>query len=368
MQDTLGSHYANSHQHFNLEQLNHIPPGTSALVTPSQTPQDMSFTNCHGFPATIAGLEALTLEFEALAAGQGASAIPSLPAQSPFPAFDDRLLYRLDGVADDIFALSSRLQATGTAMQNHVCGTAALPAQVDVPSVKPPAPQSFPRSALLSRSTKNIRRHTSPLPKAFAQRVDFVADISASLCAATSALPQMVPGGTWRGRQMHQDEAVLTPGGSARGNRQVHQGMAAKQTGCSRESSSKAAQWRTQRQPVMTILPDKVPKLTGEPSSPKFQKPKKVWLGSKGSSRSLSPDVSDSLENAADTLVRRKSMCDARSDALHQDRSAAAIKARIDKKLTRLFGKSAKATKYNTAPTSCNSCDDEEDDASVELS
>jgi hypothetical protein len=67
----------------------------------------------------------------------------------------------------------------------------------------------------------------------------------------------------------------------------------------------------------MKISINKVPQLKEEPASPKFQRPTKVW-------------------GKGQPLVRRSTI-----EESCEDRSAAAIKQRIDRKLALLFGTSS---------------------------
>jgi hypothetical protein len=95
----------------------------------------------------------------------------------------------------------------------------------------------------------------------------------------------------------------------------------------------------------MKISINKVSQLKEEPASPKFQKPTKVW-GSQNQSKGggggkLYPTTT------------RKSM----QNEPCEDRSASAIKARIDRKLSLLFGQSKVTRSQSTSRDKAHSFD-----------
>jgi len=91
--------------------------------------------------------------------------------------------------------------------------------------------------------------------------------------------------------------------------------------GRSRNQLAKAAEWRSQRESLKIAI-TKVPKLQEEPMSPKFVKsPSRVW----GPSR------------------RMRSV-----PGYEEDRSAAAVKQRIEQKLIKMFGETARLSRHSS--------------------
>lgn len=210
------------------------------------------------------------------------------PLVQALPTAQADVYQRLEAVADDIAWLSMRLQSA-TASAEPAGAHTSGPTDQTTAAASAPGVESSDQAA-----TSDPPRQSNPCS---------VSPAKHSKERSTKEPTPRTPGSSTRKAQAHQGGAV---------------GHAA---GRSRNGQAKADSWRNQRD-SLTISINKVAQLGGEPSSPKFVKEAQVW------------GKSQKRNAASNAATGNKSASPSRFD----NRSADAIRERIEKKLMKMFG------------------------------
>jgi len=256
-----------------------------------------------GRQEVLQGLSGLAADFERLAAqleqGPPGAVVPS---QRPDEFLRRTAVHsRIDMVTEEVAQLTKQLLLASAQEAELEALAPVAPAQAAVPPSRPSVlaeDQAATAVSSTAASTINVER-SSMMVKARTKACGYSSD------------------GTMGGRlcmygQSAEKDNNPTPH-SARGDRQVRQGGSAKDNmGRSRMLPAKAAAWRSERESLKIAI-TKVQQLKQEPMSPKIVKRPKVW-GNRGHGASR-PE-------------------------LFEDRSADAIKQRIERKLSQMFGES----------------------------
>jgi len=272
-------------------------PAVAAAAAPPLAP-----ARSHSLASVLGSLDSLAGDFENLAARFAPTATASVhvpaaslqwsapcpiaamappPLRQVQPHAQADVCQRLEAVAEDIAWLSARLQS---AARTEAAGGYAPASAVNHTTAGAPEAERTVQAGVSDPP------HPSNQPVSPAYRSKQL-----SKERNTKEPTPRTPGSSTRKAQAHQGGAV---------------GHAA---GRSRNGQAKANSWRNQRD-SLTISINKVAQLGGEPSSPKFVKEAKVW----GNSQARRLDK-------------------------FADRSADAVRERIEKKLTRMFGDSSNA-------------------------
>lgn len=319
--------------------------------------------------ATLAGLSSLTNDYEALAANAARPARHSLCLPRSAGA-DPGFISRLDSAADGILALSHQLADLNAASPGRVL---ARPGGMEVPTYVPSAAslasgrggsEAAGVRHLAQQPPQLLPRHAScPLFGASSAESSMCREYATQYAAMQEyAMSSMCPGDS--GTVSQDNTPTISPGSGTRGGHQGRQGHAAARP-ARHAGRSRTPEWRSQRKlsEEMTISINKVERLSEEPASPKFHRMTKVWGSSKKKESgedtdSSSPSRGSSKEDPGQPQVSRSKtmpeiphgMPRGSGETLAQaspqlqgcdDRSAAAIKQRIDAKLSLMFGSAA---------------------------
>jgi len=332
-----------------LERIQLPGPGAAANSSPVSQQRDIF--------STLAGLSALTDDYEALALHATLAAQSSL--SSPHVGgVDTGLFNRLQSAAESLLTLSHCLAS---------CNAASPRAAV---SVGPEVPSYVPRAAPSSASGLQMSgdaRHPAqtPLPR--------LGHHAASCPLLSSAATASCPADTCACKE--ENTPISGPG--TRGGHQGRQGSSVRQAGRSRASAANAV--------TRSIAVSKVSQLSEEPASPKFHTATKAWGQSSKSPRQSPlpvdtevpkpcekkskakyvaaapgaqadageqatlrrhsagariPGLQELIQNAAKQLPNTSPKGSGQASPLTfgESRSAAATKERIDKKLSAMFG------------------------------
>lgn len=256
----------------------------------------------------VSRLEGLAADYEALAqASQGRAHSGHVDGGS---RGSQGLSARIDVVAEGIATLSWQLQALQAIRAPTRAGSGSCG---DTEVIRALGDTVRPQEELTTQRSMHCRETCPVAAEATASA------LVGSQQTCRGQVPTSNPSGLRNeGRTGKDLTPCTTPGSGSRGGRQGRQGLPARQAGRSRaQPPDKAAAWRTERDSEMRISINKVPQMVQEPASPKFVKRTKTWGGS-AEDESTEPSALASL----------------------QDRSAAAVKERIDKKLSLFFGSS----------------------------
>lgn len=311
--------------------------------------------------STVAGFSSLAKEYEKLAA--------SSPSSRTAPGGNLGVLSRLESAADKLLTFSQELSTFHAVFPQAAppsTGAAEVPAYA--PSALPSASCSDSPSSLGVRPS--IQRTVScPAP---ASPIFTVATPSGNQAERpTCPQPAFFPDSS----AIKEDHTPISPGSGTRGG---HQGRQGRQSlaGRSRTTAPKTLEFRNQRD--LVIHNNKIPQLSEEPSSPKFHTSTKAWgtskkkpgprscspmaksdedlevaLRKRGSSEELSEEANSrrSSKGEAFQLVGEDRSNSPPIPNFADDRSAASIKERIDKKLSLMFGgKVDPLNRYASAP------------------